>query len=137
MPPRRTRRPSRRLPLEQLHDDERRAVLGDVVVELPDRSGGADEVAVAIRPQAIRLTSAADGPVLAVEVKKATYLGSHMEYLLASAAGELFAGVPHVVIGRTIAAAELRVTEGGRPLFTAALDELQAAWERPMRAVFH
>lgn len=55
----------------------------------------------------------------------------------AATAGELFAGVPHAVIGRTIAAAELRVTEGGRPLFTAALDELQAAWERPMRAVFH
>jgi len=54
-----------------------------------------------------------------------------------AAAADLFAGVPHVVIGRTIAAAELRVSEGGRELFAAGLDELQAAWGGAMGAVFH
>lgn len=55
----------------------------------------------------------------------------------AATAAELFGGVPHAVVGRTLAAPELRVLDAGRPLFSAALADLRAAWEAPMRAVFH
>ncbi|MEJ1156885.1 ABC transporter ATP-binding protein [Prosthecomicrobium sp. N25] len=72
-------------------DGERSTLkVGDIAFDLPDRSRGQDEVTIAIRPQAIRLSRAADGPALPVTVRKATYLGSHMEYVLDSAAGELF-----------------------------------------------
>ena len=55
----------------------------------------------------------------------------------AATAEALFENVPHVVFGRTVPEAELRVRDGDRVLFAAPLPELQAAWERPMRAVFH
>lgn len=54
-----------------------------------------------------------------------------------ASAAALFGGVPHAVLGQTIAAPELRVRDGGRPLFSAPLAALQAAWEAPFRAVFH
>jgi phosphoribosylformylglycinamidine synthase subunit PurSL len=54
-----------------------------------------------------------------------------------AAAGRLFADVPHVVIGGVVAQPQVRVCDGGRDLFAATLDELRAAWEGPMRAVFH
>lgn len=50
---------------------------------------------------------------------------------------ELFGEVPHVVIGRTLEAEVVRVLDGGELVFEADLGELQAAWERPMRAMFH
>jgi phosphoribosylformylglycinamidine synthase subunit PurSL len=49
----------------------------------------------------------------------------------------LFGDVPHVVIGSTVAEDALRVIERGRVLFAAPLGDLQSAWERPLRAVFH
>ncbi len=52
-------------------------------------------------------------------------------------AAEAFGAVPHRVIGRTIAAAEVSVRTGGDELLRMGLDRLQAAWEGAMRAVFH
>ncbi|WP_181701545.1 ABC transporter ATP-binding protein [Chthonobacter albigriseus] len=49
------------------------------------------DVVVAVRPQAIRVEPVASDATLEVTVRKATYLGSHMEYALDSAVGELFA----------------------------------------------
>jgi len=53
------------------------------------------------------------------------------------AAADLFGGVPHTVVGRTTPAPTLAVRRGSHPLFRADLADLQAAWERPMREVFH
>jgi hypothetical protein len=50
---------------------------------------------------------------------------------------EAFGDVPCVILGHTSAVRELTVHQAGAPLFSAPLAELQAAWERPMRAVFH
>ena len=53
------------------------------------------------------------------------------------AADTLLSAVPHVVLGRTVPEQELRVAMAGRPLFAVAMSDLQEAWERPMREVFH
>ena len=63
---------------------------GEAVLTLPDRGAPADEITVAVRPQAIRLAAEAGPDRLPVTVRKATYLGSHLEYVLDSSAGELF-----------------------------------------------
>jgi iron(III) transport system ATP-binding protein len=63
---------------------------GEATVELPDPGGRSDAVIVGVRPQAIRLTAEGGPASLPVTVRKATYLGSHLEYVLDSAAGELF-----------------------------------------------
>jgi phosphoribosylformylglycinamidine synthase len=49
----------------------------------------------------------------------------------------LFAGVDWVDIGRTVAEPSITVRDGDAPVFEVELSELQAAWEAPMRAVFH
>ncbi len=49
----------------------------------------------------------------------------------------LFGEVPHAVLGKTIEEEVVRVSDGGRLLFEADLSQLQAAWEQPMRAMFH
>jgi iron(III) transport system ATP-binding protein len=63
--------------------------LGEVELELPRRNCGQGPVTAAIRPNAVRLLKAGDGG-LAAEVVKASYLGGHMEYTVATALGELF-----------------------------------------------
>ena len=54
---------------------------------------------VAVRPQAIRIDAAPSPASLPVKVRKATYLGSHLEYALDSDVGELFAIDPDVTRG--------------------------------------
>ncbi len=51
------------------------------------------EADVVVRPEAIRL-GAAGGPGIAGRVAKATYMGAHTEYVVATALGELFAVSP-------------------------------------------
>jgi iron(III) transport system ATP-binding protein len=45
---------------------------------------------VALRPEAIALVPERRPDALEGEVKKATYLGSHMEYTVSTAEGDLF-----------------------------------------------
>jgi len=65
--------------------------LGDLTLALAHRGIVDGEVDVAIRPEAVQLRPAdsTDLP-LAGTILKATYLGSHMEYTVGSAIGELF-----------------------------------------------
>ena len=49
----------------------------------------------------------------------------------------LFGAVPHLLIGRTSAEPLIDINHAGRPLVQLSLDELHAAWVRPMRDVFH
>jgi iron(III) transport system ATP-binding protein len=65
--------------------------LGPLVFDLPHRDIRAGAATLAVRPHAIALHSGARDGTLPVEIRKATYLGSHVEYTLASVAGELFA----------------------------------------------
>ena len=92
--------------LERLDAGRVRVWLGEAAVDLPDAAmpGGAagageldGDVAVAVRPEAITVETA-PGPAgsLAGRVAKASYLGTHMEYSIDTAAGGLFATCPRV-----------------------------------------
>jgi iron(III) transport system ATP-binding protein len=85
-----------------IEDGRARVTLGGLVLDVPTEGAPSGEVTVAIRPQAIRLGTDPGPDGLPVTVRKATYLGSHMEYALESAVGDLFAIDPEV--GRAIAA---------------------------------
>jgi iron(III) transport system ATP-binding protein len=67
-------------------------VIGETELTLPHAGLPVGEVEIAIRPESVRLSAqAAAGPRLAGTVVKAAYLGSIMEYTVATAIGELFA----------------------------------------------
>ena len=85
-------------------------------VYLPHRGLEPGPVKVALRPESLHLS--ADGSGLAGEVLKATYLGGHVEYRLATALGELFA-VDHQ--GELAAAAGARISIGLRERGVALL----------------
>ena len=65
--------------------------LGGLTLTLPHRDLAPGAVTLAVRPQAIRLSVDALPNSAPAEVKKATYLGSHIEYHLVSEFGEIFA----------------------------------------------
>ncbi|MGH9858297.1 MAG: AIR synthase-related protein, partial [Acidobacteriota bacterium] len=52
-------------------------------------------------------------------------------------AAKLFKGVPHLRIGSTSQASELRTRKGTHELFAATVDELKRAWQAPMKGVFN
>jgi iron(III) transport system ATP-binding protein len=65
--------------------------VGGVEVTLPHRDEVPGGVKVAIRPEALGLAvERPAGPALEGRVAKAAYLGTHMEYTVATAVGELF-----------------------------------------------
>ena len=64
--------------------------IGGIERRLPHRGLSAGEVDVAIRPEALRLSTDAGAVGFEGNVLKATYLGSHIEYTVESSLGELF-----------------------------------------------
>jgi len=68
-----------------------RVRLGGVELRLPHRGIAPGSGTLAIRPHAIRLDPHSGPGRIAAEVRKATYLGSHVEYTIATPIGELFA----------------------------------------------
>jgi len=71
--------------------------LGDIDMDVDDSTAAEGEATIAVRPEAITV-EAAPGPEgsLAGTVAKASYLGTHMEYSIDTAAGSLFATCPRV-----------------------------------------
>ena len=59
-------------------------------IALPHRGVPAGEADVVVRPEAIRIVGADEPGVLSATVSRATYMGSHTEYYLATPVGELF-----------------------------------------------
>ncbi|MCG8403005.1 MAG: phosphoribosylformylglycinamidine synthase subunit PurL [Firmicutes bacterium] len=51
-------------------------------------------------------------------------------------ARELFAGIPHLVLGGTVERESITIHRGGDKLFEVPVTELFEAWRRPMREVF-
>ncbi|MBP7065487.1 ABC transporter ATP-binding protein [Ferrovibrio sp.] len=84
-------------------DAERaQARLGNVVLELPRRGLGAGVAKIAARPEALILSETAPaGPALFGTIRKAAYLGTHMEYTVATPQGEIF--VVDRQVGRPLA----------------------------------
>ena len=64
--------------------------LGDLELQLPHRDLSVGEADIAIRPEAVRLNAERATDAIAGEVRKAVYLGSHVEYMVDTAIGELF-----------------------------------------------
>ncbi len=68
-----------------------RVTLGEAVLDLPARGAAPGKVTLAIRPEALILSAArGSGPCLSGSVVKSAYLGTHMEYTVATSVGELF-----------------------------------------------
>jgi iron(III) transport system ATP-binding protein len=71
--------------------------IGDLAVQLPHRGVAPGSVKVAIRPESLRLSIEPPGrPAVRGSVAKAAYLGSHMEYTVTTALGDLFVVDPAV-----------------------------------------
>ena len=83
--------------LERLDADRVRVRLGEATIDLADTTAPDGEVDVAVRPEAITVETA-PGPAgsLPGRIAKASYLGTHMEYSIDTAAGGLFATCPRV-----------------------------------------
>ncbi len=68
-----------------------RVRIGDIDLTLPHRGVAAGPVKVAIRPESLLLHAVRpSGPAGKCRILKAAYLGSHMEYTVGHALGELF-----------------------------------------------
>ena len=71
--------------------------LGDAELDLADETAIDGEVTVTIRPEAITVETAPGiAGALVGTIAKASYLGTHMEYSIDTAAGTLFATCPRV-----------------------------------------
>jgi iron(III) transport system ATP-binding protein len=98
--------------LRRIDGDRARVTLGGLELTLPHRGVPDGEVDVAIHPETLRLSAVApDGPALAGKILKAAYLGSHMEYTVASPVGELFV-VDRAVVTPFAPGTEVAVTLG-------------------------
>jgi iron(III) transport system ATP-binding protein len=73
--------------------------IGPLTRELPHRGLAPGPAHVALRPETIRLVPERREGAIAGEIVKATYLGSHIEYTVSTAQGDLF------VIGHEVAQA--------------------------------
>jgi iron(III) transport system ATP-binding protein len=75
-----------------------RVRLGDVEIDIANAAARDGDTTVAIRPEAITVERPTDAPagLLAGTIAKASYLGTHMEYSIDTAAGTLFATCPRV-----------------------------------------
>src|SRR5215207_9623679 len=68
-----------------------RVALDALTLALPSRGVPPGPVKLAIRPDAMRLaTQSPPGPAIQGRISKASYLGTHVEYEIGSAVGELF-----------------------------------------------
>jgi iron(III) transport system ATP-binding protein len=87
-----------------------RVRLGGVELELPHRGTAPGPVKVAVRPEALRLSTRSPAePALAGQIAKAAYLGTHMEYTVSTSVGELF------VVDRSVS----RPVPAGTPVWVA------------------
>lgn len=70
--------------------------VGEIETSMPHRGLTPGEANLAIRPQSVQLSDAETGSALTGEILKATYLGGHIEYTVATPAGEFFVIDPRV-----------------------------------------
>jgi iron(III) transport system ATP-binding protein len=85
------------VPCTVLHieDGRARVDLGGIELTVPRGGNVGDRAALVVRPNAVRLAaSPVPGQSIAATVTKAVYLGSHWEYTLKTAVGELFVTQP-------------------------------------------
>jgi iron(III) transport system ATP-binding protein len=77
--------------IAEVHGTSARVQLDALAIDLPSRGLPPGPVKLAIRPDAIRITPRAPSdPAIQAQVRKASYLGTHVEYEVASSVGEVF-----------------------------------------------
>ncbi len=76
--------------IEQLDGSTATVSIGGIRKVLPHRGLGAGPASVAIRPEAVLLSTASIADGMAGEIRKATYLGNHVDYTVATPIGELY-----------------------------------------------
>ncbi|HVY00451.1 MAG TPA: ABC transporter ATP-binding protein [Pseudorhodoplanes sp.] len=95
--------------------------LGDLDLDLPRRGAGRGPVKLAIRPEAISIhLRRPAAPSLAGRVRKAAYLGKHLEYSIETAIGTLFA-VDHSGVRPQSAGSEIWLSFSERGLIVIAV----------------
>ncbi len=72
------------------HTGLARVTLGNLSLELSSRGMSAGPAKLAVRPNRIHLLAQSDVPSLEGVVRKSTYVGNHMEYVVATDHGEWF-----------------------------------------------
>jgi iron(III) transport system ATP-binding protein len=77
--------------IESVQDGMAEVALDVLRLSLPARGMAPGAADVVVRPEAIRIADAGAAGVLPAAVSRATYMGSHTEYYLATPVGELFA----------------------------------------------
>jgi iron(III) transport system ATP-binding protein len=83
--------------VERVSPTRVRVQLGDARLEIDDKTAPNGDATVAVRPEAIAVEVPPGPPgALAGTIAKASYLGTHMEYSIDTAAGTLFATCPRV-----------------------------------------
>ncbi len=83
--------------LRRIGPNEARVQLGAASIEIGNSTARDGDVTVAVRPEAIRVEPAPGPPeALPGTIAKASYLGTHMEYLIETEAGTLFATCPRI-----------------------------------------
>ncbi|WP_270937601.1 ABC transporter ATP-binding protein [Falsiroseomonas oryzae] len=86
--------------IEGIADGAAQVALDALRIVLPHRGLAAGPADVVVRPEAIRIVAAGEAGVLPATVSRATYMGSHSEYYLATPVGELFAMAPDRLVRR-------------------------------------
>ncbi|MBL8655229.1 MAG: TOBE domain-containing protein, partial [Alphaproteobacteria bacterium] len=77
--------------VERVSGDQALVKIGVTSLELPSRGTKTGPCKVSIRPESLSVTaSVPQGPAIPGTIRKAAYLGTHMEYTLAAEIGELF-----------------------------------------------
>jgi iron(III) transport system ATP-binding protein len=77
--------------VERVTGDQALVKIGVTSLELPSRGTKPGPCKVSIRPESLSVTAVApQGPAIPGTIRKAAYLGTHMEYTLAAEIGELF-----------------------------------------------
>ena len=77
--------------IAEVHGTSARVQLDALAIDLPSRGLPPGPVKLAIRPDAIRISpQAPSDPAIQAQVRKASYLGTHVEYEVASSVGEVF-----------------------------------------------
>jgi len=92
--------------IRSIDGDWANVLVGNAEARLPSRGMKPGKAQVAIRPESFQISDSNIPGSIEAEVVKATYLGSHIEYTLDSAVGELFVVEPDISnpvgIGSTI-----------------------------------
>ena len=90
--------------ISEVHNDRAHVEIAGIKLDLPARGLATGDATLAVRPRACHILTEQASNTAQVQVTKAAYLGSHMEYEISGTAGELF--VIDMAVDRPLAAGQ-------------------------------